>query len=142
MTRRRNFSSCTGSCDTAEQCLRPAPATVHAVKKGIAVIPRAFSVVVACAAVGAVSVLAAGSASAQPTISPGDTGCPTGYQVLSVEELIALDEDYGPLRDVDTNKDGVVCGRSLPAAAGEQVCAECGVPVVYLFRDNDLTARR
>jgi hypothetical protein len=90
--------------------------------------------------VGVVGVAVLGAptvASAEPAGSPVTTGC-SGGELLSVQALIAEDRDYEPVRAVDADGDGLVCGRALPTAAGERVCAECGVPVVYLFTDNRL----
>ena len=101
--------------------------------RGVVACRAAACVVGACVAVlGAPAV-----ASAEPAGSPVTTGC-SGGELLSVRALIAEDRDYRPVRAIDANGDGFVCGRALPASAGEQVCADCGVPVVYLFTDNQL----
>ena len=42
--------------------------------------------------------------------------------------------------DAEGNNDGVVCGHPWnPVAAEKQCGGPCPVPVLYLFRDNDLT---
>ena len=78
--------------------------------------------------------------------TPPQTGCPAGYQTLSVSWL----ESQGPymlpaiLDDPANggNDDGYVCGLPLPDAAAVQLCGgPCGVPVLYQFRDNNLTPR-
>jgi hypothetical protein len=93
---------------------------------------------------GLLAVGVAGTAVAAPDATPTQTGCPAGYQHLSVEWL----ESQGPYMapaaiDTAGNNNGFVCGRPLPPAAAEQACGgPCLVPVVYLFRDDDSPARQ
>jgi hypothetical protein len=90
--------------------------------------------------------LAMGTAivSADPAVpTPPQTGCPAGYDHLSVEELEP--QGYRVPRRVDEagNNNGMVCGLAMPEAFKRQVCgSNCPVPVVYLFRDDNLPARR
>ena len=93
------------------------------------------------ALVGAVG---AAPAAAAPRGTPPETGCPAG-QLLSVAFLEAQGP-YALPRQLDQagNRDGFVCGRPLPPAATEQQCSldPCLVPVIYLFRENDVRAAR
>jgi hypothetical protein len=90
--------------------------------------------------------LALGTAivSADPAVpTPPQTGCPAGYDRLSVEELAS--QGYGAPGRVDQagNGNGWVCGLAMPEAFRRTQCGpDCPVPVVYLFRDDDLPARR
>lgn len=72
--------------------------------------------------------------------TPVDTGCPASSEVLTLDELAA----QGPYRlpfaiDATGNGDGVVCAMPVNTRAAEQLCPDCPVPVLYRFRDNDLT---
>jgi hypothetical protein len=72
--------------------------------------------------------------------TPKETGCPAGYQTLSVAWLASQGPYQAPgLVDGAGNQDGVVCGHALTPADAAHICDPCAVPIVYLFRDNDLT---
>jgi hypothetical protein len=77
------------------------------------------------------------TATATPAAAiPPETGCPSAFQVLVVEELLA--QGYVAPATVDQNGNGLVCGVPLP----EQVCGpDCPVPVLYNFLDDDLAQR-
>lgn len=73
--------------------------------------------------------------------TPPESGCPAASQLLSVEWL----EDQGPYmapRQIDDagNQDGLVCGKPVNQIAAEKSLCKgpCAVPVIYLFRDNEL----
>jgi hypothetical protein len=79
-------------------------------------------------------------ANAAPPGTPPTTGCPA-HQLRSVASL----EAEGPYRvprqlDAAGNQDGFVCAQPMPPAATEQRCPldPCLVPVIYMFRENDL----
>ena len=88
----------------------------------------------------AIAVMTAAPAHAAAPGTPPETGCPGG-QLLSVTTLESQGPYMAPRRlDEAGNNDGFVCGVPLPQVAGERtVCGgPCAVPVIYLFRDNDL----
>ncbi len=85
------------------------------------------------------------TASADPAVPiPPDTGCPAGYDRVAVEDL----EAQGPYRvprimDTEGNNNGYICALPLPEGLRLALCGpNCGVPVIYLFRDDDLPATR
>jgi hypothetical protein len=75
--------------------------------------------------------------------TPLETGCPSSEQVLVVADLLAMGYRVPAVVDgVDTggNGDGIICGKPLPVVQEMQCPAsECPVPVVYYFRDNNIT---
>jgi hypothetical protein len=72
--------------------------------------------------------------------TPPQTGCPAGYLTLSVAWLATQGPYQAPSKiDAAGNQDGFVCGHPLTPADTAHICSPCAVPVVYLFRDNDLT---
>jgi len=87
------------------------------------------------------------TATAAPAAAiPTETGCPSGDQVLVVEDLLA--QGYGVPAIVDDpanggNGNGLVCGHAFSEAARQQLCGpDCPVPIYYLFRDDNLKAQR
>jgi hypothetical protein len=96
----------------------------------------------ACTVVAAVGFAVAPAASAHGA-PPPVSGCPAGWQTLSVAAL--LGQGYGVPAIVDDpasggNGDGVICGNPINATRAAQICGgPCGVPVLYNFRDNNLT---
>jgi hypothetical protein len=100
--------------------------------------------IAAALAGGLLTVGVANAAVAAPVQTPTETGCPAGYQHLSVTDLEARAPYMAPRAiDMGGNNNGFVCGLPLPAAAAEQACGgPCPVPVVFLFRDDDSPARR
>jgi hypothetical protein len=82
------------------------------------------------------------TASSAVADTPKETGCPVGYQTLSLAWLITQGPYEAPARvDGEGNNDGVVCGHALNSADAAHICDPCVVPIVYLFRDNDVTKR-
>lgn len=85
---------------------------------------------------------AASANSAVPT--PPATGCPAGYDHVEVTNL----ESQGPYRvprqvDEAGNNNGFVCALPLPEARRLLLCGpDCPVPVLYMFRDDDLPAKK
>ena len=73
--------------------------------------------------------------------TPNETGCASGWQVLSISGLIA--QGYNPgLADLDSNQDDTICGKPLADPVQQRRCEEiggCTVPVIYVFWDNTLT---
>ena len=80
--------------------------------------------------------------------TPPQTGCPSngqpgGWLFLSVSDLIS--QGYINVgRNVDHNADGYICGKPVSQALQDNICAAepggvCTVPIIYYFRDNDLT---
>ena len=69
-----------------------------------------------------------------------ETGCPAGYQTLTLELLASQGPYVLPFTlDEAGNDDGVICGKPFNEVAYEKLCKPCPVPVLYQFRDNDLT---
>lgn len=104
--------------------------------------PRWYTAVgLAAAAVAAPLTALACTAPAAAGATPPETGCPAGDQTLTVAWL----EQQGPYKappqiDSAGNQDGLVCGHVVSAAAAANYCGgPCVVPVLYTFRDNDLT---
>ena len=87
------------------------------------------------------------TATAAPAAAiPTETGCPSGDQVLVVEDLLA--QGYRVPAIVDDpanggNGNGLVCGHAFSEAARQQLCGpDCPVPSYYLFRDDNLKAQK
>src|SRR6478752_3576308 len=97
--------------------------------------------------IAAVTSLAVGTARAELAQTPIATGCPAGYQHLSVAALEAAGPYYLPRR-VDTagNNNGYVCGLAQPESVRDAFCrqgglvacllAQLGLPH-YVFTDDD-----
>jgi hypothetical protein len=101
---------------------------------------RPIRVAVATTLLTAPFALLLSTASSAVADTPKQTGCPVGYQTLSVAWLLHQGpyQVPGPM-DTAGNNDGVICGHALNAADTAHICDPCRVPIVYLFRDNDLT---
>ena len=83
------------------------------------------------------------STAAPAAAIPTETGCPSGYQVLVVDELLAQGHRGPAIIDAEGNNNGLVCGHAFPEAVRQQLCGpDCGVPVLYLFSDDDLKAQQ
>ena len=85
---------------------------------------------------------AAALAAAVPT--PPTTGCPTGYQLLSLDDLEGRGYVFAP--DLDANRDRFICGKPLNPVVQARVCLTfpggvCPVPVLYAVRDNEVAQR-
>jgi len=81
----------------------------------------------------------AGRAAAIPT----ETGCPSGWQVLVVDDLLEQGYQAPAIVDAEGNGNGVICGHAYSEAARQQLCGpDCPVPVFYQFRDDDLKAQQ
>jgi hypothetical protein len=92
---------------------------------------------------GLLLALGLATATAAPAAAiPIETGCPSGDQVLVVEDLLA--QGYRVPAIVDDpanggNGNGLVCGHAFSEAARQQLCGpDCPVPIYYLFRDDNL----
>ncbi len=83
---------------------------------------------------------AAVPAVAVPARTPVETGCPTGYERLSVSALVPLGYSLPISLDAAGNNDGWVCGHAFADAAAAQLCPDCPVDILYLFAENDLPA--
>jgi hypothetical protein len=86
------------------------------------------------------------TATAAPAAAiPTETGCPSGYQVLVVADLIAQGYRVPALLDDPANGgngNGLVCGLPLPEPVRQQLCGpDCPVPVLYQFSDDNLPAQ-
>jgi hypothetical protein len=99
--------------------------------------------------IGVVTLIVAAAAigvdTARPDVSrtPVQTGCPAGFERLSVASLEAAGP-YGLPRLVDGagNGNGFVCGLALPEGARLAQCGPaCPVPVLFLFDEDDNAAR-
>lgn len=95
----------------------------------------------------AVATVAATALPATATKTPLTTGCPAGYELLSVESLEAQGPYLVPRRvDEPGNNNGLVCGLALPDANRDARCLafggnacilqELGLPR-YNFIDDD-----
>jgi hypothetical protein len=74
--------------------------------------------------------------------TPVETGCPAGYETLSVTDLEQSSPNYHLPRQLDEagNQDGYVCGRAATDQQAENFCGgPCSVPVLYDFQENDRT---
>jgi hypothetical protein len=96
---------------------------------------------------GLLLALGLATATAAPAAAiPIETGCPSGDQVLVVEDLLA--QGYRVPAIVDDpanggNGNGLVCGHAFSEAARQQLCGpDCPVPIYYLFRDDNLKAQK
>ena len=78
-------------------------------------------------------------------MTPVQTGCSAGSEVLSVSELTGLGYRV-PLRvDGAGNNNGIVCGKVINPVSVEarNFCGgPCPVPIIYKFRDDDLKAQQ
>ena len=100
-----------------------------------------------CLAIATVASLTVGTARADVSQTPVVTGCPAGYERLSVASLEAT-APYRLPRRVDTagNNNGSVCGHALPDSVRDADCknggpvacilAQLGLPL-YRFTDDD-----
>jgi hypothetical protein len=96
-----------------------------------------------CAAVALAAAMATGLAAAPASAGPVASGCPAGFQLLSVDELTTqgyhlparVDDPASGLMSFGQpgNGDGYVCGRALP-----QLTSFGGT--LYEFTDNTLPA--
>ena len=91
-----------------------------------------------------VGMIPAATATATKVPTPPGTGCPTGYLLLSVDDLNDLGHMLWP--ELDANADGHICGKPLAPPVQEQFCATlpggvCTVPTIYYLRDNNVTRR-
>jgi hypothetical protein len=91
------------------------------------------------AGVLATAALAVGTASADVSQTPIETGCPAGYEHLSVASLEATGPYRVPRRlDAAGNNNGFICGLAFPEAARLALCGpSCPVRVLYLFAEDD-----
>jgi hypothetical protein len=80
-------------------------------------------------------------AAAASVPTPPETGCPSGWPLLSLNDLEGEGYIFRP--DLDANADRYICGKPVAAPVQEQICATfpggvCPVPIIYYVRDNDL----
>ena len=68
---------------------------------------------------------------------PPETGCPAGFQVMTVAELEATGHIPAP-RNVDAagNGNGLICAKPFADAANEQLCGPCPVDQIYFYLDD------
>ena len=94
--------------------------------------------------VGLLLALGLGTAIAAPAAAiPTETGCPSDYQVLVVDELLAQGYRVPAIVDSEGNNNGLICGHAFSEAARQQLCGpDCPVPIFYQFRDDDLKAQK
>lgn len=87
--------------------------------------------------------LGTATAAAAPPELPTETGCPAGFQVLVVSDLLAMGYRLPGILDAEGNQDNLVCGLPLPEPVRQQLCGpDCPVPILYLFDENDLPAQQ
>lgn len=67
---------------------------------------------------------------------PLETGCPEGWPIKSVAEMVPRGYYLLPEWDAAGNNDGFLCARAIPNA----LCTldPCPVPQLYLWQDNNL----
>lgn len=97
-------------------------------------------VVAALALVGSSLAVGAGPAAA----GAGETGCPEGYETLSITEMVSRGYTAEHLQAVDENGDGTICGKPVSARQQEKFCESiggCYVDVIYSLRDNNVARR-
>jgi hypothetical protein len=73
---------------------------------------------------------------------PSLTGCPAGFDTLSVQWLESQSPNYHLPRRLDEggNQDGYVCGKPRNDQAAENFCnGPSPVPQLYDFQENDRT---
>lgn len=95
----------------------------------------------AIAGIGAILGAALVGATTSASIAgAGETGCPVGFETLSVPALRALGYSESFLTLVDQNLDDTICGKPLSDRQQEKFCESraCTVPVIYSARDNDV----
>ena len=102
---------------------------------------RYHTIVLAIASLGLVPVTAAPAMG-----TPPETGCSSANQVLVVADLVPL--GYMVPQQVDDpanggNGNGLVCGKPFNPVVQQLHCPAdtCPVPVVYYFRDDNLTRK-
>jgi hypothetical protein len=85
-----------------------------------------------------------GTASADVSQTPIDTGCPAGFEHLSVASFEAAGPYTLPRQlDVAENDNGFGCGLAVPEAVRLAFCGPaCPVPVLYLLADDDNPAEQ
>jgi hypothetical protein len=104
---------------------------------------RALGLVGVVALIAAAAAIGVDTARADVSQTPVETGCPAGFEHLSV----ALLEAAGPYRlprliDSAGNGNGFICGLALPEGARLVRCGPaCPVPVLFLFDEDDNAAR-
>jgi len=115
-----------------------------------ALISEVLGIKVRAVLVGFLAVAASattGSASAVGSATPVETGCPAGYERLSVTWFEATGPYFLPRRvDSAGNNNGYVCAKVQPDSVRDASCmigalnacllAQLGLPV-YLFTDDD-----
>lgn len=100
--------------------------------------PMKRSVLIAATTAAFALIPSTASFAAEPASA---TGCPSSNQVLVVADLLAEGYLLPGVIDSQGNANGLVCGKPLNPVVQEIQCpaAECHVPVVYSFRDDNLT---
>lgn len=97
----------------------------------------------AAAVVSAAAILVAAAPSGA---GPQETGCPSGFDLLSVDDLAAQGYLHAPQRaDDGGNGNGFVCGLPLPEGFRHSLEVQgltVTVPVVYLFTDDGNPSQR
>lgn len=78
---------------------------------------------------------------------PRQTGCPSAFELRTVEQWAADGYTIVPaMIDDSGNRDGNVCGLDMPEgyrfALGKAFGVEPSVEVIYLFTDNDNASAR
>lgn len=77
-----------------------------------------------------------------PVATPPVTGCPAGWETLTLGQLSPNYRLPARLDDPANggNGDGVVCGNPVNATRYDQLCAStCTVAIIFDFRDDTLT---
>jgi hypothetical protein len=94
------------------------------------------------AALGLVTGMFALSSPSATAATPMETGCPAGFQLLSLDFLREQGGYMLPfVLDAEGNEDGFVCGKPYNDVVFSIFCPDgCGgIPIFYNFTDNDLT---
>jgi hypothetical protein len=90
------------------------------------------------AATAAFAIIPSTAALAEPAST---IGCPASNQVLVVTNLLAQGYQLPGVIDSEGNANGLICGKPYNPVVQEKLCpaAGCPVPVLYAFRDDNLT---
>ena len=91
------------------------------------------------------AVVAQTQVNSSAVMTPVQTGCSAGSEVLSVSVLTSLGYRLPARVDSAGNNNGVVCGKAINPVSVEarNLCGgPCPVPIVYKFRDDDLKAHQ
>jgi predicted small secreted protein len=113
---------------------------------------HATRLLLVCLVLAACAALTVSGASADVSQTPVATGCPTGFERLSVARMESIGPYYLPrLVDTGGNDNGYVCGNAQPDSVRDAFCRQGGTVACelrqlglphYVFKDDDSPAHR